>query len=51
MSLSGKGPSRRFRSTAWSDRLVPLVLILLLFILVGIILLVLLSLLGVLPTI
>jgi hypothetical protein len=49
MSGSGKGPSRRFRSSSWTERLVPLVLVFLLLLLVGTISLVLLSLLGILP--
>ena len=46
MSASGKGPSRRYQPSGWSERLVPLVLLLLLIILVGTILFVILSALG-----
>jgi hypothetical protein len=50
MNTTGKGPSRRFRSTAWTERLVPVLLVLLLVVLVGTILFVLLSSLGILPS-
>jgi hypothetical protein len=50
MSISGKGPSRKFRSTTLMERLVPVILVLLALIMVGTLAIVILSLLGLLPT-
>lgn len=49
MSLEKK-PSKRFRPTGWSEKLIPLLLILLSVFLIGTMLLLLLSLAGVLPS-
>ena len=49
MSVSGRGPSRKFRSTTLTERLVPIVLVLLVIVLVGTLAFVVLSLLGLLP--
>ena len=49
MSTTGKGPSRKFRSNAITERLVPVVLLLLAFIMVSTLALVVLSMLGLLP--
>jgi len=49
VSASGKGPSRRYQPSGWSERLVPLILLLLLIVLIGTVVFVILSALGILP--
>lgn len=47
MNNPERGPSRRFQPTTWTERLVPVLLVILLVLLLGTIILVLLSILGV----
>ena len=51
MSAAGRGPSRKYRPTPRSERLVPVILVVLLLLLIATIVMVVLSMLGLTPAI